>query len=524
MKRHTIYLCILLLGAVWGATQLHASVVPEKDTVDIKSRTAIRLLPDQRLGAGQYELNPAAQLYRYRSSLSITSGHFLYERMDRAVYPQEGEGANDGTFRFDSYLRLGSRALAFGRIDYTQGLVRNQRWNTTSDFCLLAPYFSGDNVGGDMKHECYSFAGGYARRDGGISYGLQVAYRALLEYDELDPRPCNITSHFTLGGGAGFRLGRYLVHGAIGGADYFQRSLLHVTYDAVAPALYTFTGINTVWGQSNSSAEARNRDYEGKRFYVQIGILPQYGSDGWLVHAGYNYWKMNTMLHWHSGAAAIGLALSKIHRTDASVAYRHHTETGGVWAIETSGAYEMQQGFEGILPKLGYIYPAKGYMPQYLRHTTQGSLRGSMGREFDKCAFFFSPRTEFYRTTESHSYPNSSQSFCNMATGAELTGAWLGSRWMLHVSLDIMQHWNVNKALTLGSNKQTKTIAPWIDEMATGIHERLTTSHTDSRASLRADYGLTSYLSLFLSAGYRLAHYGVNDTARSLELTAGINF
>ena len=128
------------------------------------------------------------------------------------------------------HLRLDPRSQSLPELDYTNGTLRNVRWNSTSDYRLLYPYILADSIGGDLKQEQYHFYGGYTRMDGRFNYGITAGYRASQAYRQVDPRPRNITAELSADLSAGYRSGTYVL-GVAGGIRTYKQQQSVDFYD-----------------------------------------------------------------------------------------------------------------------------------------------------------------------------------------------------------------------------------------------------------------------------------------------------
>lgn len=508
----------LLYSAFACAPVLCASAAGETDTLSANGRTHLYLSPMQRVGAGIYDASPAANLYRHTLSLSTVSGQYRYGEEDNAILRQQGDGLNQGTFNAESYLRLNSHSAVWGNMEYNHGQKRNVLWNTTSDYQLLAPYTLGDLIGGDMKTEHYIFTGGYARRDGIISYGAEVSYRAQLEYDEKDPRPSNTVSDLSYRGSVGVSLGNYLFEAAAGGRTYNQEATINVVYTDLLPPVYSMMGLGNYWGQSSGSYDVRDRLYEGNGYNVSIGFLPRSAdTGGWYAGAAYEYFHTNSFV---PGQADVELTRLKSKQVTGNVAYRSNRDTSLKWAIEGKGGYELRQGFENITLTLeSKDYRVYGTLPQYLERNVHGELKALIGIEPGNYTCYLRPHATYRRSKSSHAYPASNRKVENAKAGADLDASWQGRRWMIHASAGIERRWNLDKDLSLAS-----ATADWAIEMTGYGYSRDTACYTGYHASLRADCQLQEWLSAFLSAGWQSMRFGKNDRSQLLEVSCGFNF
>ena len=145
--------------------------------------------------------NPAAEVYRYHSSLTTIGLSGTYSQENEAVVMQQGRGNRYAAFDADSYIRRDRNTL-WGGAGYRVGRTMHTEWNENADFELLYPYVWADSVGGNLLSERYTFSGGFAREFGRIAWGIYADYRAEIEYRKRDPRPRNVVSDLNLATGA----------------------------------------------------------------------------------------------------------------------------------------------------------------------------------------------------------------------------------------------------------------------------------------------------------------------------------
>ena len=91
--------------------------------------------------------NPAAEVYRYHSSLTTIGLSGTYSQENEAVVMQQGRGNRYAAFDADSYIRRDRNTL-WGGAGYRVGRTMHTEWNENADFELLYPYVWADSVGG----------------------------------------------------------------------------------------------------------------------------------------------------------------------------------------------------------------------------------------------------------------------------------------------------------------------------------------------------------------------------------------
>ena len=176
-------------------------------------------LPDKviRMGSfatgfrGEVWQNPA--LYYYYTPYTWTSVDVNAVRHDKGRAALKQEGDNDAHVGVDvhSFVILSEHNRVFGSAGYRSRKQDNVLWNENIDWELVAPYVTGDSIGGFLKGETYYFNGGYADESGRWTWGLTGGYRASHNYRDKDPRPRNTASDLSFSAGGGYRLGTYRI-------------------------------------------------------------------------------------------------------------------------------------------------------------------------------------------------------------------------------------------------------------------------------------------------------------------------
>ena len=148
--------------------------------------------------------SPAMRQFRLPFTYGTVGAGWQGEYISEAVNPQTGSGEQYGFFSADAELKSGTSTL-WGTAGYTNGIIRDVRYNETSDISLTYPYVTADEVGGDMRAERYSFSGGYSDRYRHMAWGVSLSYDAGLYYRNIDPRPRNTTGTLDIDAGVALR-------------------------------------------------------------------------------------------------------------------------------------------------------------------------------------------------------------------------------------------------------------------------------------------------------------------------------
>lgn len=146
------------------------------------------VLPVEKQRLADYETNPAQMFFRDSITVSTAFATADILRQETPVMEQLGDGHTLFGLGAQSYMRLTPESVVWGGAQFVTGKYDNIRWTDCVDYLRVAPYVLGDEAGGDLSTRRYSFSGGYSRRSGSWTWGIDAAYRAEIAYRNRDPR------------------------------------------------------------------------------------------------------------------------------------------------------------------------------------------------------------------------------------------------------------------------------------------------------------------------------------------------
>lgn len=187
----------------------------------------------------------------------------------------------DGGFYAESYRRLSERSATWADARYVRGNRRNVCWNSTADYLLLYPCITADSAGGNLSTEEYAFGGGYVHRVGRFDLAIRGDYRAGQEYRQVDPRPHNVVSDFTIKLGVGMQFPQYVLGLDLQGRLYKQDQDIDFFYPpgASSSELY-MTGLGSYYTRYSLNSESFNIGYDGKGCLLAAQLMPRHAK-GW---------------------------------------------------------------------------------------------------------------------------------------------------------------------------------------------------------------------------------------------------
>lgn len=506
----TLLLPLCLLLPLSGRTQ------PARDSLGILRRAELRTALIAELGAPAYDHAPAAMLYRYPVSFSAVYLQGDLRRESRPILQPEGDGALAGSFRADSYLRLGERSAVTAGASYERGRTDNIRWNSTADYRLLRPYVAADSVGGDLSTETYAFHGTYMRRDGSISYGLGADYRARHEYRQVDPRPRNIVNDLSVAAGAGFTTDRYVVALSARGRIYKQTQ--EVTF-------YSPRGANAVellmLGLGNcmkrfSGAENMNNFYKGSGYAVTLSVAPV--QEGWIAAVGYDRFSLDRQFS-NKNNLSLGKLVTQTLSATLAKRWQGRAHSGG---YELNASYELRQGFENVISGgTQDAYLVLGDFAMYRNRTFDVAAKGIVEWRRPKTSYALIPQIAYFRTMADYRHPYRKIAFSTAGAGCDLQLTFHGRNGRIRATLG----GRYLSDLTCDTELSAGEITPAsLRQMLLHTADRFTANAVTLTTALRAERLLKRSVALFVDASWRPSFYTGGVHAHAATIACGICF
>ncbi len=236
--------------------------------------------------------NPSLIGFQHNRSLSRVGLSANYSGLSRRIVAQKGDGNESIGFDADSYMHIG-RSTVVGYASYMTGTDKNVGWSEASDYDLVYPYVTADEIGGDMDTERYYFGGAYSETRGKWAYGGELSYDAGHAYRQVDPRPRNVTGKLDITAGVAYNIsGSYYV-GIMGAyRKYKQTNELEFKSELGDATVYHLTGLGTVYDRFTGMAY--NSYYSGSRYSAGADIYDI--RRGWFLSARYREFMFDYIL------------------------------------------------------------------------------------------------------------------------------------------------------------------------------------------------------------------------------------
>ncbi|MBO5563694.1 MAG: hypothetical protein J5939_08280 [Bacteroidales bacterium] len=491
---------------------LFCALAPE-DTVSVLDKSAERLSPV--LKAAVPQRSAAAGLFGPYRSYTSAAVRWDGRREGSALLPQEGDGHDEGQVDIRTLVRLDTLSAVTGTVEYINGLKRNVRWNTSSDFLTVFPYILADSVGGNLRKEQYAFSGGYSSRKGWFHYGVTGAYRALHEYRNIDPRPRNIVSDLSVTATAGLRiLPGYRLDASASYRRYSQsQNVEFYNQRGANTVVFHLTGLGSQYTRFASTSVYTTTRYAGNGGSVALDFFPE-RTEGWRAALSCDLFDVIHHLPSQNEAPYTEL-LTRTGNVRAGYVARRKTVS---WQGGLHASVQGRQGIEDVIDN-----GSSGHMMTLIRFSMYQSLEASAGVSgaVEWKDWAVEGDVSYRHFSASCQYPARSLGLDGMdlsasAARTERKGAWL-LRGVLQAHY--VQAFGGNLSLP------RETLLPALDAFYGDMFDRWSRSSAGAGVSLRAERALAgSPVSVFGDLSGRGLWLFNGKPAIYYSLTIGFSF
>lgn len=464
-----------------------------------------------------YMNNPSLASRRFTSSLSDVAVVAETKKEEHPMWLHRGDGYRYGTLTASSYLAYKNRKHLWGNASYKNGKKENIRWNSTSDFERIYPYFLADTVGGNLNVQEYRFTGGYAAPySSGGEFGIQVAYRAMQEYRAVDPRPRNIVSDFNFRGGISHTLlTNYKAAWGIHTNVYKQNSHIAFYNELGGVPEFLMTGLGSMF--TRFRANKTEVYYSAKQIGTDIACVPIH-LKGIYAAATYTYGDMERILSGHNNAPTNGY---KEHRSNLHIGYlqqQYNTQ----WAVEASLSYRHRLGCDYILgDAAGSEYKVLDKLPQFSLEKIDAEVSFIYGQaKQNGFSWHVRPKARFASTDIFIAHPGKQYKNKIIDNGMTVRATWLKQKSFF--SIFGMMAYQKNVTALLEAPKGL--MEPFIVDYLQYTFEQQTADRYCFYVSPSMQWMLKDRLAWGISLHYTYMGIRNKNSSHLLSITTGITF
>jgi len=386
--------------------------------------------------------NPGAMVYTLQKGLSELN--LGYEKQNgNAGLSQTGTAFDDYAISAKSYTKTGIHHI-WGKASYMKRSTDNIKWNESSDYHIVYPYVFADSVGGDnLEAEIYSFNAGYAQDLGKISWGVQLDYRALMEYRSIDPRPNNNASDLIFRGGLNYKITtNYAVGGGFLLRKYKQLNTLRFYNDIGIPKVYHMTGLGTdTYLLANNLTSCL---FDGDGYGANLQLLPIDGK-GLSITFAYENFYFDKQHNNDQKLAISSIDEDKI-TLDISYLKQISTHTIGV-KLETS--YTNRQGTEEKFTREGTTLINISSEMQYKHKPLAANLTLIYQHNDKNNSWYIMPYAFYLNSEESHKSSSRKMEIIKIDFGVKPGLSYLIKKHLIHIDANLGYTTNLDSNLEL---------------------------------------------------------------------------
>ncbi len=468
--------------------------------------------------AWQSYSNPAVRQWEQDYGYSALSGGYGYSGSNRAVDVSRGTGESAWRVGADSYMKHKTSTL-WGSAGYSNGRQRGIRWNESSDADMVYPYFTADSIGGDMRMEIYSFAGGYADHNDRWAWGVSAGYRAGLYYRAVDPRPRNTTGCLDIAAGGALRLGRsdYQAAVSVNFRKYKQSCDVEFVNELSDNSIWHLTGLGTHYERFAGSGY--NHYYNGLQWGAGVNLFPssRSGAVASVELSSFNFDHILTGFN--------RLPLQSV--TDSRVSAQAGWLAPGVshdFAVTADLSHRHRNGSENIFgDPSGNVYPQIGSLALYSHTLTEASLNVLwQWRPESESLLSVKPGVEWSRSDESYADPRRRVLLSAVTPGVIVKGSRiLGGKWHASLSAEIACALPVDNICELPYDKN---IPAGMQAVDINRYDILSKTNTLAGVNVALSRALNRRYAIGVSAGYFRHSYADGVSSDRVDVSASFIF
>ncbi|WP_420186847.1 DUF6850 family outer membrane beta-barrel protein [Bacteroides pyogenes] len=500
---------LLLVAISMGILPVTTSYA--SDTLRIDRRVWQNIRSD-RCFAGEIWENPALKFFMNQAPLSQLQMEGFAHKETESVSLQQGDGEHGFAVKANSVLRFTPESEIRGTAEYVNKKRKSVLWNESSDYETIYPYVSADEQGGDLNSETYRFSGEYVHSAGAYTWAARLAYQAVMEFRNADPRPKNTVSDllFTIAGSrkiAGDYRGALSFHAG----KYKQDNTLKFFSALGGTTIYHLTGLGMHYVRFAGSNT--NALYDGASFGGSIDLLPEH-KQGVFASAGYHRFGYDKQM---KDLGDITLCTLKADKFSGEVSYMD-----GQKGIKASIIHKKRSGTEHVFGSPnGGIYPVINSVKSFSDVRNEFKLEGIYGQSSPTLSWNLI--SEVSLLSMDINYPEPERKICGKQ--ANLRVSWENNKVFQHSSLTTIFSLGYRRSLSatrrMEGQKETDILKPLTDNTFQLLSSHLSMLSGTARWDIPVSFVKGG---IFLQADVEYSRYHNFTTAWSAVLSLGLTF
>ena len=460
--------------------------------------------------------NPAVYgtVFRFTQNELMLTAH--YSHASAPLLLEKGDGHSAAEAKTTAYIRLSNHTTVWGKAAYTTTRTSNIRWNSTSDYDLLAPYVLADTVGGNTQGERYTFSGGYATAIGKWNVGAEMLFRAEQEWRNRDPRMRGIVSDLTIKVGAAYQTaGNYQLGAALSGNIYKQSNDVDLYNEQGGAAQYVMTGLGTHYKRFSGFASDVNYTGSGTTLLLSAQPLTQRGFYGDITLESSRYKRISNEYN--------SLPLTTLYNNNAAITAGYRNKgVKSLWTAFAHYAFDCKHGDEHVAgDAVAGVYPVLADLTMYKHyHTT--TYAGAMFTALSKSQWTIGTKLGYISNRSKYVYPSRKINFSHIFTEATTQLlSHIGKRWLTDCQLTAAYFAKANATIDMPYTDMEPFFVQMINYNY--IQQRASYGHINAR--FRTDYKLNNpRYGMFAELQGATTFTSEHKKQTTMSLTMGLTF
>lgn len=333
----------------------------------------------------QTKENPAIYFFQQNFSYSEIGVSGSYAKNNKPNLLQQGEGLRTFSVNTFTYTVLSPNTKVWGTASYENRERFDVKFNNTSDWELLSPYVTADSVGGDMKSETYSFSGGYGHQIKKYTLAATLAYRAMNEFRDVDPRPKNVVSDLGVSLGVSRSFALHRIGFSFNAGKYKQTSSIKTFSELGGAPQYHLTGLGQEY--SRFAGTFPNTFYDGFSYGATLNLIPE-NRNGFYGSVSYHQFRVEKSMNDLNDLTLTSLTNREIKGELAFLK--------GSRGLKIDYLHHQKKGTEFIYGTVtGGYYPQLSSEENYLNSTNRLAITGLIGND----SWQLKPQITWHNTT-----------------------------------------------------------------------------------------------------------------------------